>query len=804
MQGSPRIDELRQKFHENPRRYFAPLANEYRKAGDPEQAIAICRAHLAQQPGHMSGHVVYGQALYDAHRSEEARVVFEKALSLDPDNAIVLRNLGHIAREKGETTEARHWYNRALDLDPQDSEVAAYVAELTEPVLEESAEGRTEDAEEVTEAGATAGTAGEVAEEAATGDTAAEGAEEVPAAGVTADTAAEAEAEVPEAGVTADTGAEAEEEVPEAGVTADTAAEAEEEVPESAVTADTAAEAAADAPAQEAPEPMEVSREGPLETVAEPGDRMVEPEIALEPEVGAAAWSFAEPEAHVEPVHADEEPEPAAELVPEPADVAWRKTPQPEDSPFVTRTMAELYAQQGYRESALAVYRQLAIQHPDDADIRDRIAELSPVPADAPLEEARDETRDEVREPREEVREEAGVEKSLAESGQEVRTDSAVPLADDSSADGFADSSPEIPAIDSPVTTPADAVTPTEDIPHFTEIDLGVGDAWDTDPWAAGFSSAEGLDIEFDAADRTAEAESERLADARLEGEPGSEPEPEPIGEQVVEVEPEPEPEPVAEAGPEPVAEAEPEPVAEAGPEPVAEAEPPIETGDEAITQTGEARASQVDEELPSTAQFVPTPVALGQIQTSLDEAGTAPASPHEEVVETAAEDPSAPAELETGYEPEDEAGVVAYSPEAPPNDELPHFVPRRPTVREFFATLGAMRPPSGQGGRSFTARAAIPAVVAPGASDEPAAEDLPLATDAFSDLFPESTIPEEDTRAAFALSGAMSATQHAPTPASMQTPPPPEQSEPAVEHSKESEDDIRRFREWLDGLAEP
>src|ERR1051325_3120365 len=106
MQNSPRIDDLKQKFHENPRRYFAPLANEYRKAGDPEQAIAICRAHLAQQPGHMSGHVVYGQALYDARRTEEARGVFEKALALDPDNAIVLRQLGDIAREKGETDEA--------------------------------------------------------------------------------------------------------------------------------------------------------------------------------------------------------------------------------------------------------------------------------------------------------------------------------------------------------------------------------------------------------------------------------------------------------------------------------------------------------------------------------------------------------------------------------------------------------------------------------------------------------------------------------------------------------------------------
>ncbi|HEY3258535.1 MAG TPA: tetratricopeptide repeat protein, partial [Gemmatimonadaceae bacterium] len=135
MQSSPRIDELRQKFHENPRRYFAPLANEYRKAGDPEQAIAICRAHLAQQPGHMSGHVVYAQALYDAGRIDEAQAVFRQALALDPENLIVLRHLGDIARRQGDVKEARSWYSRALDGDPQDAEVAAYLAELTEPLV---------------------------------------------------------------------------------------------------------------------------------------------------------------------------------------------------------------------------------------------------------------------------------------------------------------------------------------------------------------------------------------------------------------------------------------------------------------------------------------------------------------------------------------------------------------------------------------------------------------------------------------------------------------------------------------------
>ena len=75
MASSARIDELRKKFDENPRRYFAPLANEYRKAGDLEQAIFICQEYLPQQPGHMSGHIVYGQALFETGRRQFARVL---------------------------------------------------------------------------------------------------------------------------------------------------------------------------------------------------------------------------------------------------------------------------------------------------------------------------------------------------------------------------------------------------------------------------------------------------------------------------------------------------------------------------------------------------------------------------------------------------------------------------------------------------------------------------------------------------------------------------------------------------------
>ena len=147
MAYSARIDELEKKFSENARRYFAPLANEYRKAGDLDRAIEICRAHLPQQPGHMSGHIVYGQALYESRQLDEAKTVFEAALALDPENLIALRHLGDIARDSADPATARAWYLRVLDADPRNDDVAAMLAELdaaapapaaTEPAHEEA------------------------------------------------------------------------------------------------------------------------------------------------------------------------------------------------------------------------------------------------------------------------------------------------------------------------------------------------------------------------------------------------------------------------------------------------------------------------------------------------------------------------------------------------------------------------------------------------------------------------------------------------------------------------------------------
>src|SRR6202165_1163706 len=137
-----RLRELQEKFDENPRRYFAPLANEYRKGGQPKRAIEICRAHLAQMPGHMSGQIVYGKSLYEAGEYHEAKEVFARALALDPENLIALRSLGDMSLQGGDTSEARKWDTRLLDADPKDTAVIALVSEIDEAADATPVEGQ--------------------------------------------------------------------------------------------------------------------------------------------------------------------------------------------------------------------------------------------------------------------------------------------------------------------------------------------------------------------------------------------------------------------------------------------------------------------------------------------------------------------------------------------------------------------------------------------------------------------------------------------------------------------------------------
>lgn len=324
MASSPRIDELTKKFEENPRRYFAPLANEYRKSGDLEHAIAICREYLPQQPGHMSGHIVFGQALFEAGQLDEARTVFETALTLDPENLIALRHLGDIAQQGGDLAGARSWYQRVLDADPRNEEIAAQLAALP-------------------------------------------AAEPAPADAAPAPEPIELQLPTEPASAPAPGAAPAPRQAPHAA-------------PHAAAPSAPAAPAAPAAPEPAIEKTPELSVEGLMPTQfggeAPAAERTAGGRQAAEPaaadDLGLEVMEF------VPPSRADR-PTPS---VPLDTKLAYGGHGQGEDveaetpAAFITETMAELYLQQGFTAEALDVYRKLLEQNPSDAHLRERVSAL--------------------------------------------------------------------------------------------------------------------------------------------------------------------------------------------------------------------------------------------------------------------------------------------------------------------------------------------------------------------------------------------------------------------------------------------
>lgn len=139
MSAQARIEELKQKFDDDPRRYFAPLANEYRKVGDLDRAIALCEEHLSAQPEHLSGHVVLGKAYFARGDRDAARRSFERALEVDPENLDALHQLALLARDAGDGATALQLAQRALAVDPFDPELMAMAADLSAPPEEDVA-----------------------------------------------------------------------------------------------------------------------------------------------------------------------------------------------------------------------------------------------------------------------------------------------------------------------------------------------------------------------------------------------------------------------------------------------------------------------------------------------------------------------------------------------------------------------------------------------------------------------------------------------------------------------------------------
>ena len=103
MSHNPRIEALRRRVEKAPTSIaFAQLAEEYRRDGDYEQAVTICREGLTRHPGYLSAQVTLGRALIELGRFDEARQELEGVLSAAPDNLAAIRGLAEIHQHRGE------------------------------------------------------------------------------------------------------------------------------------------------------------------------------------------------------------------------------------------------------------------------------------------------------------------------------------------------------------------------------------------------------------------------------------------------------------------------------------------------------------------------------------------------------------------------------------------------------------------------------------------------------------------------------------------------------------------------------
>jgi tetratricopeptide (TPR) repeat protein len=162
------IEKLREKVEKDPSStLFVPLADEYRKAGQMDEAINVLKEGIERQPGYMSARVALGKIYLEKDMTSEAKEEFEKVVVEIPDNLFAQKKLAEIYMDLGEKGKAITQYKMVLELNPLDEEAQAVLGRLEGgggaaeeevavefPSVEEPvAAGEAPEAEEVPQAG---------------------------------------------------------------------------------------------------------------------------------------------------------------------------------------------------------------------------------------------------------------------------------------------------------------------------------------------------------------------------------------------------------------------------------------------------------------------------------------------------------------------------------------------------------------------------------------------------------------------------------------------------------------------------
>src|SRR3954470_23245388 len=129
MPEHPRIEELRRRVQTDPASIaFAQLAEEYRRSGNYEDAVATCRAGLQIHPGYLSARVTLGRSLLEMKDLDAAETELTYVLQHASENLSAMRGMAEIHHRRGNLVDALAFYRSALDLAKHDPDLEQAVA----------------------------------------------------------------------------------------------------------------------------------------------------------------------------------------------------------------------------------------------------------------------------------------------------------------------------------------------------------------------------------------------------------------------------------------------------------------------------------------------------------------------------------------------------------------------------------------------------------------------------------------------------------------------------------------------------
>jgi tetratricopeptide (TPR) repeat protein len=145
MPEHPRIEELRRRVQSDPASIaFAQLAEEFRRAGNYDEAVATCRAGLEIHPGYLSARVTLGRALIELKDLDAAETELSYVLQHASENLSAIRGMAEIHHKRGNLVEALTFYQGALALAKHDPDLEQAVAEISRSLSGEPARNSEE------------------------------------------------------------------------------------------------------------------------------------------------------------------------------------------------------------------------------------------------------------------------------------------------------------------------------------------------------------------------------------------------------------------------------------------------------------------------------------------------------------------------------------------------------------------------------------------------------------------------------------------------------------------------------------